>query len=256
MTQQPMTFTDAQLSAYLDGELPAAEAAALENALETDTVLQSRLERLGAVDRLLTPAFDEIADGPAPDAVLALLKENEPVTEQPPNTASNVVLFPSARRFFGQHGLPMAAAASIALVAASVLSPQQPTGSSMLALSEGTELRQFLEQQPSGERVAIGDGQEAEVVLSYAQASGSFCREFALYDRTQTVQAVACNQDGSWALQVAEFSGPIQTDGQSYATASSAGAALEAFVDETMASDALSTEQEAELIRRGWKVQD
>jgi len=108
---------------------------------------------------------------------------------------------------------------------------------------------------PSGRRIDLNSDQQAEVVLSYARDTGGFCREFALYDRTQTMHAVACNEGDDWLLEVAEFSAPTVFAEGSYATASSPGAALDAFVEETIAEDAMNADQEAALIQSGWTLE-
>lgn len=98
-----------ELSAFLDGELTEAEAAALEAALESDAELRAELDRIKGVQRLLR------AHGPsrAPDGfaqrVLQAAAEEE-----------KVVAFPWWRRPFGVpvEGVLIAAAAALVLIVA------------------------------------------------------------------------------------------------------------------------------------------
>ena len=248
----PSNITDDQLSAFLDGELPDDEMSLIEQALNDHPELQKRLEQFEAVDALIAPAFDEILTEPVPEDVTSLLRGEEDAQ----STTAQIISFPKARKFLSDHGVPMAAAATVALVASSIISGTTPQSPNTFAFHDRPDLVELLAQSPSGERVSLSGDQTAEVLLSYAQGEGGYCREFAIYGNTETVQAVACNESGSWAMKVAEFSqGTPSADG-SYGLASSAGAALEAFVDETMAEDALDADQEAALIANGWTAQD
>lgn len=252
MSDQTPRYTDDQLSAYLDGEFPMDEATTLEEALKTSPSLQDRLERLGSIDALLAPAFEELVSGPMPEGVMVLLTKKDAT----PPEGAQILAFPNkVGRFFKSHGLPMAAAASLALVATSIVSGPKTAGSGTFALAERPDLVELLAAVPSSQRIDLNFDQQAEVVLSYASNDVGFCREFALYDRTQTMNAIACNQGNAWTLEVAEFSAPTVIVEGSYTTASSPGAALEAFVDETMTEDALSADQEAALIKGGWSVE-
>ena len=57
-----MTFTDEQLTAFLDGELPQAQARAITDALETDVQLATRLEGLHVDFAPIKAAFDTVLD--------------------------------------------------------------------------------------------------------------------------------------------------------------------------------------------------
>ncbi len=81
-----MSFTPDQLSAYLDGELPEAEAAALETALETDTALQAELDALMAADAAAGAAFAEMLADQVPAALAAAIRnapESQPAANLP-----------------------------------------------------------------------------------------------------------------------------------------------------------------------------
>ncbi|MEM9602333.1 MAG: hypothetical protein AAGA11_05700 [Pseudomonadota bacterium] len=74
------TFTDDQLTAYLDGELEPSLAATLEARLATDGELGARLEALSFDQTALRQAFDAVlAEAPAfPEAVLEPAAPAEP----------------------------------------------------------------------------------------------------------------------------------------------------------------------------------
>ncbi len=64
-----------KLSAFLDGELPEAEAREIEAALEADPALQAELEALMSADALAVDAFAEMLDEPVPASLAAALRD-------------------------------------------------------------------------------------------------------------------------------------------------------------------------------------
>ncbi len=82
-----------KLSAFLDGELPEAEAREIERALETDPALRVELEALMAADALAQEAFAEMAAEPVPAALAAAVRD------APVGGAANVPEPPSIRRY-------------------------------------------------------------------------------------------------------------------------------------------------------------
>jgi len=57
-----MTFTDEQLTAFLDGELPADQTRAITDTLETDAQLSARLENLHVDFASIKAAFEGVLD--------------------------------------------------------------------------------------------------------------------------------------------------------------------------------------------------
>ncbi|PTX57534.1 anti-sigma factor RsiW [Litoreibacter ponti] len=96
-----MSFDETKLSAFLDGELPDAEAREIEAALETDPALQAQLQALMEADAVAQGAFAEMLTDPVP-AALAQAIHDAPVgavanTPAPPSgrawlVAASVVL--------------------------------------------------------------------------------------------------------------------------------------------------------------------
>jgi anti-sigma factor RsiW len=69
-----MTPYEDKLSAFLDGELPEAEAREIEAALAEDPALQAELEALMAVDTAVQIEFDAQLDEPVPLELAASIK--------------------------------------------------------------------------------------------------------------------------------------------------------------------------------------
>ncbi|MFK0331247.1 zf-HC2 domain-containing protein [Rhizobium sp. NPDC090275] len=93
MTDKTTIPSDEELTAYLDGELPPAEAARLEALLETHAELASRLEFLSRASLPFAQAFDPLL-AQAPKAELEAILSRLSAT-------SAATPAPSRRRFLG-----------------------------------------------------------------------------------------------------------------------------------------------------------
>ncbi len=110
-----------RLSAFLDGELPEAEAREIEAALAADPALQAELEALMAADQSATAAFEAMLEEPVPFELAAAIRNA-------PEGAANAVSPPApARRWLA------VAAAVIALAIGGA-------GGYFAGLSQGTQV--------------------------------------------------------------------------------------------------------------------
>lgn len=71
-----MTDLSIKLSAYLDGELEAADALAIEALLETDPAAQAELDALMAADAVALEQFDALLSDPVPLALAQKIKSS------------------------------------------------------------------------------------------------------------------------------------------------------------------------------------
>lgn len=71
-----MTDLSMKLSAYLDGELDAADALAIEALLETDAAAQAELDALMAADATAQAQFDQLLNDPVPLALAQKIKSS------------------------------------------------------------------------------------------------------------------------------------------------------------------------------------
>jgi anti-sigma factor RsiW len=85
-----MTDISIKLSAYLDGELDAAEARSVEAMLEKDPALQAELDELISADALAQDQFDALLSDPVPLALAQKIKAL-PVGVPPSRPASRPV---------------------------------------------------------------------------------------------------------------------------------------------------------------------
>jgi anti-sigma factor RsiW len=85
-----MTDLSTKLSAYLDGELDAADAQTIEALLESDPAAQAELEALMAADALACEQFDALLTDPVPLALAHKIKSS-PVGSPPTRVSARLI---------------------------------------------------------------------------------------------------------------------------------------------------------------------
>lgn len=157
-----MNPTEEKLSAFLDGELPAAEMREIEAALARNPALQAELEALMAADALAQDEFAALLREPVPAALAAAVRN------APDVGAANVGRAPSGSRWLA------AAAVVLALGLGGA-------GGYMAGLSQGTQVAApgWLEDIADYHRVYAGQdrhlvevgAEEAEHIRTWLSAT-------------------------------------------------------------------------------------
>lgn len=245
------TWTEAEIAAFMAGAMPEPDASRIAEALETDPAAAEAAERIGsgatAQDALLRDAFAAPLNEPAPAPMrAALLAAPGKVTALPARRARPA-------------WAPMALAASLALTvglgAGLGLRPgaQPPVAAVVgVGVAAGAALT-ALESAPSGQ--VVGD---VRVASSFRDAAGEACRELEHLDAAGAVQGVglACRRGEVWRILMLADA-PQAPDGQGEASYAPAGGAafdpMAAALDQLGAGPALSPEEEATLLARGWR---
>lgn len=250
------TYTDEELMAFADGELPAAEAQAIAAAAREDALLARRIAPFADSRRILQDAFGDALRQPVPKRLLALLGEAADSGAE----ASKVVPLP--RR--GAGWVPMALAASLALAVglyAGGWMEQRgvPGGLQVAGLpADPAALGRALETLPSGEPLAVetaGVRYEILPLASLRMATGAWCREFESSvsggDAPQRARGVACREpDGQWAARaVASLSADTMPPPEGYVPATGGAPDLTAALG---AAQRLTPDEEARQIQRRW----
>jgi hypothetical protein len=116
-----------------------------------------------------------------------------------------------------------------------------------------SQLYRVLQETPSSVPVKLDGGAEVTPRLSFAAASGEFCRQYLLRSSAGGSEAIACREDDNnrWRVEVATY-GPLPPSGD-YVTAAGPASALDAFVDREIRGEPLDADGEAEAIREGWR---
>ena len=205
----------ARLGAYLDGELPPAEAAEVEGLLFRDAAAGQLYRGMKADRALLSADLNAAANRPAGD-LLAVIDREFAARQRGPAGGPAV---PRGRAWW-----PQAAAAAAVLVLAiggAGWWTESRIGSATNRLEASHEtvrgeiqaaVSRALETQVSGQTVAwSGEGISGEVtpIRTYRSASGDWCREYLRSTRLQgrelSIRGLACrNADGEWVTVKAE----------------------------------------------------
>jgi hypothetical protein len=166
---------------------------------------------------------------------------------------------PPRRRWLAALGFDLqprfAFAAGVATLAAGVLgyfigttAPDggAPQGGVLIASAdEFAALVRTLDRVPSGEKRALPTGAEVELMASFRTGSGALCREFRLArGGDHAVLAIACRGAQPWTV---DFASTVAVTG-GYAPASSATAAMDAYIASTGGGAPLSREDEARAL--------
>lgn len=245
-------WTDEQLSAFLDGELPPAEMDALALAVETDAGLAARMERLGSANTAYLGAIGAIDAAPIKASLKAAM-------ETPP-TAKVIAFKPrSIGTFLMEH---RAIAASL-LCAAGVfglmstmtgpgaVDPLAPGADGMIMAS--SPVYRMLESGKTGEVVTISASSSATPRLTFASDDGGFCRQFDVVTGESASAAIACRDGDGWKTQVVAY-GLTKPSGDFQTASAGRSPALEAFLDQRMNGAPMNAEEEAKLLTGGWKA--
>jgi hypothetical protein len=241
-----MNITDEELMAYADGELDEGTRSRIEAALEQDPALRARVNAHRQMRTQLHDAYAPILDERIPDRLTATI--NAPVRE------SAVVTHLDQRREkrAGKIGQKWSWAQWGAIAASLVLGVFIGRGA-----MESEDATVFAR---SGEIVATGVLAEAldrnisdesgayRIALSFRSSSGEYCRAFV--GQEDPLAGLACHIDDTWRIRALN-----ETEAQSteYERASSQlPAAILTAIDQTMAGEPLTTDEEEAARARGW----
>ena len=241
------TWSDEQISAFLDGELGAGETDTLARAMESDPALAARAERLASATRVFVAASGAMDAHPMPDKLKAVLA-GPPTAKVIPFRGRSFAAIVTEHRAIAAALVCMAGAWGVVALGGPANDNQLSTGGMILASSP---LHRALELTETGERVDISGDTSATPRLTFVNADGGYCRQFDLQSGDGVTTAIACREDGAWRTEVAVFgkAGP----GGEYQTASGEKAMpLEAFIDRTISGDPLDAAAERDAISRRW----
>ena len=276
-------ISDELLMAYADGELDSAEHARVETCLQQSPEAAARLAVFAATGRGLADIFGKPMQEPVPqrlvDAIYAPASVAAPVGTAIGTAYENVVPFAvrrhqarvASRPVFQRHlSLAAACVTLLAVGAGSYWFFNQPAGqpseSFALALSgsgeriASAELASVLDTVLGDKTaVAVIAGKEATIkpMFTFATADKNFCRQYEITrGQAQAIAGVACRGSaGQWHVETHVAFEPDSAIGGQIKPAGKEGVeAVEAAVNRLISGDVLGNDQEAELMRQGWKA--
>jgi hypothetical protein len=223
-----MSFDDATLMAFADGELPKARAAEVAAAVARDPALAAKVARFRAVREKLAGTLDGLA---SPPELLARAQNAEIV-----RTAARPLVWRAALAA-SVAGLVVGVAAVTALRPAGDLGPELGAQGALLAA---------LDQTPSGETSGA-----VRPLYTVVAADGRACRAFRQGDGARAYEGVACRDGGGWrVLALAEA--PPRPVGFGQASGDEP-TAVTAALDALKAGDPLSAAAERRRIAARWR---
>ncbi len=243
------------LIAFLDNELSNEQMAWVEQAINEDSTLTARAETLALADGLASQAYQHVMHEPTPQHLIDAVWQ-----KGADQSHTNVVSLASRRRFSGL--IPLATAASLALVVGAILGPQltrDEIGSHQLAqteqgsLSAQNPLYIALEKTPSLQHFEVENGYTILPVMSFQAVDGRYCREFQINKKNSVSVGVACKQEGRWGTEILLAADHHPADYQNYQPASGySQVALDAVLDGLWSGITFDQTEEQALIQKAW----
>lgn len=266
-----MEMSDEMLMAYVDGELAAEDAAAVERAIARDATLKRRAADFRDTRMLARGALAEARAEPVPAALVAAVRAaaerarqasagtaapaapaaTAPAETPAPATGARVIAFPQRRRA-ALLALPIAASLMIAAGLAGFLIGEARVPVTDVAtvtpLGGDGAVTGALAGLVSGDERTLADGRRVAAVASFPVDDG-VCRVFTVRGaEAGAVEGVACDRGSGLAVEVAVTA---TSDDGAYTPASDvATGVVDAFLDAAGAGASLTVEEERALPRR------
>jgi len=231
-----MTVPDDKFFAWLDGELPPAEAARVEQEVAKSPALARAAEKHRAMQARLTAAFDMIARAPIPEQL---------------RPGAEIIDFRAAKRARARlrwsgraQWAAIAATLAIGIVGGTMIAPRR---SGPVEVQDGRlYARASLERALDTELASAPARGPVRIGLTFRDHSGAICRTFV----DPRSSGLACRDGPKWQLR-GLFAAP-EGQADSYRMAAGMDPNLAALVDSTMAGDAFDAGQEKTARQRGW----
>jgi len=232
-----MTIADETFFAWLDGELPPVEAAAVEAEVARSPELTLAAQEHRAMQARLKAAFDTVAD--------------PPVAQRLP--AAEVIDFADAqrRRESRRWGSPVQWAAIAATLVLGVLTGSliSPLRSGPVDVRDGklyaaADLNDALNNELASAPAA---GASVRIGITFRDQSGAICRTFT----NAKSSGLACRDGARWQLR--GLFGAPEGQKSAYRMAAGADPNLAALVDSTMAGNPLDAAEERTAKARRWR---
>jgi anti-sigma factor RsiW len=277
-------ISDELLMAYADGELDNSERANVETCLQQSPDVAARLAVFSATGRGLANIFDKPMLEPVPQRLVDAIYAPASVAAQVSGPAiglayENVIPFAvrkqqarAASRPAFQQQLSLAAACVtlLAVGAGSYWFFNQTAGKTGETFA--------LAQSSSGDRIAsaelanvldtvLGDktavaviaGKEATIkpLFTFATADKNFCRQYEIMrGQAQAIAGVACRSGaGQWHVEThVAFDAASAKAGDIKPAGKASNESVEAAVNRLISGDVLGNDQEAALMKQGWKA--
>jgi hypothetical protein len=230
-----------KLFAWLDGELPDAEAAKMERHVAADPELSMLAEEHRAAQLRLSSAFNTILAQPVPERLRTATSSNH----------DNVVGLAARRAKLGRVSprLPQWASIAATLVLGIFVGmqlpdrPEQPVQVEGRVLYAAADLDRALDTQLA----SVSGSGSVRIGITFRDSSGAVCRTFTGTEAS----GLACRDDERWRIR-GLFPAP-EGQASDYRMAAGMDPTLAALIDSSMAGEAMDARQEAAAKKAGWR---
>jgi hypothetical protein len=245
------SWDDAQIYAYVDGELDAETSARLVADSRTDAALASRIAEQRALRTRLRAEFDPVLDEPIPQRLSDALSGPGPGAAVTPIGAARRDAGRAARAAWSLREWSAVAATLAVGVLVGVFgsrgSGDLPFETRQGQLVAAAYLDTALSTQRSG---AAPQDAAARIGMSFRAAGGEYCRTFAL--RTGA-SGLACRRDERWSLELLDGAATESAGADGFRQASSAlSPAMLGAISALGAGDPLTPDEERQRLASGW----
>jgi anti-sigma factor RsiW len=249
-----VNYDDETLMAYADGELDAAQRAAIAAAVEKDPELARRVEKHRALRAQVAGAFAPVRDQPVPDRLMSAARSDVVTANVAPAPRGTVLQFPSkgARVPGPAWSVREWAAMAASVVLGVVISWRvfAPAQQGLLAADGGAlvargELAAALETQLASDQ---RQEDKVQIGVTFKARDGNYCRSFTL--PAARTAGLACRAGSEW--QVAATAATEIPAGQVQQAAGPMPATILTAIDARVTGEALDAAGEEEARRAGW----
>ena len=228
--------------AWLDGELPADEAARVEAEVAADPDLRRKADEHRAMESRLKGAFSMLAQAPVPEAIVAAVSPSQ-------GDIVDLAARRQRRRFFAIRQETQWAAMAAALALGVALGTTVRIGSDIgpVEVRSGRLYAASAIDRALDKQLASAATGDVRVSLTFRDQAGAICRTF----QANGSSGLACRDDGRWRLR-GLFAVP---EGQAtdYRMAEGADPRLMNMVDQSIAGEPFDAAQEKAAMEKGWR---
>jgi len=244
------SWDDAQIYAYVDGELDAETSQRLEADSRGDAALAARISQQRRLRARLRAEFDPVVSEPVPQRLSDALAGPKPGAAVTPIGAARKDGGRTPRAAWSLREWTAVAAMLAVGIFIGVLAPHG-SGDSPFATQEGRlvaadYLATALSTQLAG---AAPQDAAARIGMSFRTAGGEYCRTFTL---ESGAGGLACRRDERWSVELLD-SAAAQPGGDGFRQASSAlSPAMLGAIAALGAGDPLTVDEERRGVAAGW----
>lgn len=260
-----MIFSDETLMAYLDRELDAATAAAIEAAMVQDSELAARIERHRKLRGAVYAAYEPVLKEPMPERLLEAARGAAATRPAPDRVSRDAARFPRAapRRWTWFEWSAMAASIALGVALGSAflgdLRRAPPAGdiAADFVADQGQLLARGALAKALAEQLASAQPPDAPVRigLTFVSTAGEYCRTFTLERGAGAARlaGLACKSIGEWHVQlIAQGDRRSGTAADYRAAAAELPQAVLRAVEERIQGGALDAQAERAARERNW----